>query len=303
MSEWEGGAPPRSQTPPSAEPVPPRLMLPLPLARPVFVYALLTIILIVYVAMTLAGGSERVSVLVQFGAKVNARIAGGEYWRLLTATFLHIGLVHLAFNGWALYAIGGDTERLLGNARFLVIYLFSAVAATLVSFVSTPAISAGASGAIFGTLGALGVYFLVHRRAFGRAGRGRLVNIVVVALLNIVYGSVTPGIDNAAHMGGLVAGAALAVFLCPRYKVEFGPPQMRLVDVNPLSRRWYVVVLAVALLALAILWGVRSQGGARFAGSAGPREVLNDLERQVGSSSRVRGGVVSGHGATTRPSG
>jgi rhomboid protease GluP len=249
---------------PTPQPAPQPIYLKLPLARPLWVYVLVGACVAVFVAMTLAGGSERVSVLVRFGAKVNSRILQGEYWRFFTPMFLHIGLLHLVFNGWALVAIGRDVERVYGRARFLVIYFFSGVAATVVSFASTTAISAGASGAIFGLLGAIGVFYLIHRRALGRAGRGQLVNILVVAAFNLVYGSLAAGIDNAAHVGGLVSGVALGLLLCPRYQVSALFDGPRLVDINPLSRRWAAVALAVVLLIALAAAAVGMRGGTRL---------------------------------------
>lgn len=165
---------------------------------------------IVWVLMTLAGGSTRTDVLLQFGAKDNALITSGEYWRLITPMFLHIGGLHLWFNSTALLALGGHVERINGSTRFLLIYFASGIFGSYASFVFTPAISAGASGAIFGLFGAL-LFFATKRPAiFGHTmGPGLITGLGI----NLILGFIIPGIDNFAHLGGLIGGFILAFLI------------------------------------------------------------------------------------------
>jgi membrane associated rhomboid family serine protease len=151
--------------------------------------------------------------LANFGAKVNPLINAGEYWRLLTPIFIHIGIIHLLINMYSLYVVGQQVERLYGGARTLIFYLLTGVAGVVASYAYSPgAISAGASGAIFGLVGVLfsfGIRYRselpgVFRRAFG-------AGVLPTILLNLWIGYTIPGIDNAAHIGGLVAGAVLAL--------------------------------------------------------------------------------------------
>jgi rhomboid protease GluP len=149
-------------------------------------------------------------VLIEFGAKVNTLIQAGEVWRLLTSTFIHIGIIHLVFNLYALWALGPLTEQSVGHKRFFIIYIFSGLGGSTASFVFSSALSAGASGAIFGLLGAL-LYYSYRRPELWKTGLG--MNLVVVILVNFGFGLVQPGIDNFAHLGGLITGTLTCVFL------------------------------------------------------------------------------------------
>jgi len=228
----------------------PRHQYTIPLTRPVVTWAILCINVGVWLAMTLAGGSENTAVLVQFGAKVNALIVMGEYWRLLTCCFLHVGIVHLAFNTYALYILGTEVEAFYGRSRFTIIYLLAGLFGSLASFALDPALAAGASGAIFGLVGTLAAFYWRQRGTFGAIAQRRLANVVMVAALNIFIGFTTPGIDNFAHLGGLVAGLILGWQLAPRYEPATRPDgSFGVVDVNGLRRQWWAVLLSVALFA------------------------------------------------------
>ncbi len=218
----------------------------LPMYHPIVTWVLLGIIVVVFGVETIAGGSTDTEVLVRMGAKVTALIANGEAWRLFTAMFLHIGFLHLALNGYALIAIGTELERVVGWQRFLVVYLLSGLLGSLASYAFSPSLSAGASGAIFGLIGALAAFFLLHRQQLGTWGQRRLANIAFLIVANIVLGFSQPSIDNMAHLGGLVAGLGLGWALAPRYAVD--PDAFRLVDRNQVSRYWPALVVAVVIL-------------------------------------------------------
>ena len=227
-----------------------RRQVPLLLAQPRATYVILGLLILVFLAMTAAGGSENIRVLILFGAKVNSLIAAGQVWRLFTSTFLHIGLVHLVFNGYALYIFGIQVERLYGSARFLAIYLLAGLYGSLFSFAFGSELSAGASGAIFGLLGALLAFFRRHRETFGMWGRQQLLNLLVVAGLNLVLGFTVPNIDILAHLGGLVSGAVLGWLLAPQYQLHADENgALYVMDTVSLRSRWWVVALAVFLLA------------------------------------------------------
>jgi membrane associated rhomboid family serine protease len=131
-------------------------------------------------------------------------VADGEYYRLLTAAFLHGSILHIALNMYALYLFGPTVEAALGRVRFLALYLASALGGSALSYYfsdpRTP--SLGASGAIFGLLGA----FLVLNRKLGRDSSAVLVLIVI----NLAFGFVAPNIDWRAHIGGMITGALCA---------------------------------------------------------------------------------------------
>ncbi|GAB6151678.1 hypothetical protein JCM17380_04280 [Desulfosporosinus burensis] len=177
---------------------------------PFFTYAFLVVNLIVFGLMTLAGGSTEQRVLIAFGAKVNTLIQEGEVWRLITSMFIHIGVMHLFFNLYALRALGSLAEEIFGHRNYFLIYLCAGLGGSVASFIFSPALSAGASGAIFGLLGAL-LYYSYKRPNLWKSGLG--VNLVIVILVNIAFGFIVPGIDNFAHLGGLLMGTMISILL------------------------------------------------------------------------------------------
>lgn len=168
----------------------------------------------VFIVMSWQSGSFFLptrEVLLEFGAKDPVGLVRGEFWRFLTPVFVHIGIIHFFFNSMGLYYIGYQLERILGVRWFLLIYLWSGVFGNIASAVSSVAMSAGASGALFGLLGSGYVLErIVGRRieeVTGRRPRRRIYAGMVV--INVIFGLMIPGIDNAAHMGGLFTGALL----------------------------------------------------------------------------------------------
>jgi rhomboid protease GluP len=174
--------------------------------RPYLTFLLIITNLILFLLMTLAGGSTRSNVLVLFGAKVNSLIIQGEIWRLFTNIFLHIGFLHLSFNLYALWALGPIVEELIGRLRYIIIYLLSGISGSIISFLFVDALSAGASGAIFGLMGAL-VSNTRKNPSLWKSGFGK--NLIIIIFLNLSLGFFQPGIDNFAHIGGLVCGLIL----------------------------------------------------------------------------------------------
>ena len=197
--------------------------------------------------MTAAGGSTNPQVLLRFGAKVNSRIISGQVWRLVTPIFVHIGIVHLAFNTYAIYVFGTQIERTFGPLRYLSIYMLSGIAGVLGSFAFSPHPSAGASGAIFGLIGTEAAFFYRYRRAFGRTGQQRLYNILIVIGYNLAFTFAASNIDVWGHLGGLLAGTALGWWLMPQYVAVLTEDGPRLVDANR-PRRWGAAVLAATIL-------------------------------------------------------
>ena len=184
---------------------------------PFATYLLLVANLVIFAFMERAGGSQDPTVLDRFGALFGPLVAEGQYWRLLTAIFLHIGFVHLAFNGLGLFVFGTVVERIGGPLRLVAVYIGSGLAGSALSYLASPAIrSAGASGAIFGVLGALAVYLVVNRQEFGKLGQREITTVLFLAAMNLLNGLTTPGVDNWAHAGGLIGGAALGLAIMPR---------------------------------------------------------------------------------------
>ena len=179
-------------------------------------YVTLGIILINFVMFLLmylfGNGSEDVVTLVNFGALYKSLVLSGDYFRLITCAFLHIGVWHLLINSYSLYVIGSQLESFLGRSKFLFVYLVSALGGSLMSITFNSYVSAGASGAIFGLLGSL-LYFGYNYRVFlGNVMKSQIIPLII---LNLSFGFIAKGVDNAAHVGGLIAGclATMAVGL------------------------------------------------------------------------------------------
>ena len=146
-----------------------------------------------------------VGILTSFGANNIVLVKHGQIWRLITCAFLHVGFIHLLVNMYSLRVIGPSVEALIGKWKFVFIYLISSVSASLMSLVFTEAniVSAGASGAIFGLMGAL-LYFGYHYRLY--LNDAIKTQIIPVIVFNLLIGFMISGIDNGAHIGGLVGG-------------------------------------------------------------------------------------------------
>ena len=152
--------------------------------------------------------------LIIMGAKVNSLIDKGQVWRLITCAFLHGGLIHIFFNMYALKILGPEIEYVYGKVKYLVIYLLSAIAASIFSYIFGPqSVSVGASGAIFGLFGAMLIFGIKHRKQMGKA---YMMNILQVICVNVIIGISSSNIDNAAHFGGLIVGALIALLLGER---------------------------------------------------------------------------------------
>lgn len=194
--------------------------------------------------------------LASWGANYGPLTAGGQWWRLLTAAFLHLSLIHLLVNMWAFWSVGRLTERLFGRWTFLGLYVTSAMLASLASIAWNPAvIGVGASGAIFGIFGAF-LAFLAHRqtRVPTAVFRAHWFSTLAFVLFNLVSGALQTGIDNAAHVGGLLTGFALGWLLAR----PLGDTARR----APSLRRTLAATLLVLGLAVGGMWeagGIGSQ--------------------------------------------
>ena len=240
----------------------PRLLPPGLDRRPYATWLLLAANVALFLLTELLGSSTAKETLVRLGAMESWLISSGEYWRLFTAMFLHSGLIHLGFNVIGLFIFGQQLERLYGHSRFLVIYILGGLAGSVTSYafnlsVTQYAIGVGASGALFGTLGALTAFFLSNRSRLGETGRQTLIGLVVLASINLFVGFIIPGIDNFAHIGGFAGGFLLGMAYCPRYRTVYnlmGWPE-RLEDTNSIYRRLWVIPVAVAALVAVVLAG------------------------------------------------
>jgi rhomboid protease GluP len=178
---------------------------------------LLVAIFAMFILEVLLGGAGSIAegpptgTLVDLGATAPVLVAQGQTWRLITAMFLHAGILHLALNAYALWLFGTVVERTFGKARFLAIYFVSGFLGSVASYAFSSVtvegigtVGVGASGAIVGLLGAFVAYNL--RRRHTMAGRANLQWALIIIAINAALGSAFPGVDNRAHLGGLVAG-------------------------------------------------------------------------------------------------
>ena len=208
--------------------------------------ATIAVLALVFLAEVAQGALASRRGIVAAGALVRERVAAGEYWRLLSATFLHGGVDHLVGNAIALYILGMVCEHAFGRSQFVLLYVVSALAGSLVSALTSPGPSVGASGAIFGLQGAAIVLFRSHRDRLLLRDRRVGVVLAVWAIYTIVGGLMTPLIDNGAHVGGALGGALVARRLHP---VVLAP-----LPAEQAARVWRLLWLVAAMLVYTV-WG------------------------------------------------
>ena len=161
------------------------------------------------------GSTEDPVFMLKHGAAYNKLIfEAHQYYRLLTCMFLHFGIVHLVNNMLSLWFIGGEVERMYGRVEYLILYFTTGIAGSMVSSVmgylsDSKSVAAGASGAVYGILGALLVLIL----KYGRDGNSRLYKIIMVLVLFVMAGKTEQGVDNMAHLGGFIAGVICGFLL------------------------------------------------------------------------------------------
>jgi rhomboid protease GluP len=204
----------------SYEPVPPQATAPSSKPSPYTItIALIAINVLVFGAMVATGVSFTEPTpldALNWGADFGPVTLGAhQYWRMLTSTFVHFGIIHIAFNMYVLYQIGPFIEIVFGRARYLVIYFVAGLAGSVASLWMHPnSVGAGASGAIFGLYGAVFGFLLIRRHVLNPAAVnsiGKSAGIFV--LYNVVYGTMSRTTDLSAHFGGLVAGFLIGMLL------------------------------------------------------------------------------------------
>jgi rhomboid protease GluP len=192
---------------------------------------LMILIIIVFAVEVLMNGLDNENVLIMMGAIVHGTLQNGQYWRLVAAMFLHVGWLHVTLNLWALYQLGSLYEAMFGTGRFVFIYFATGIVASVASAMHVQGASAGASGAIFGILGAL--IFSIRRSPVWRHEawtRGLVRQLTFWAVVNLAIGFTFPLIDNWAHIGGMVSGLLLG--LLP-HRVPPPPPREAIIDTTP----------------------------------------------------------------------
>jgi membrane associated rhomboid family serine protease len=226
----------------------------------------------IFVLMCLAGGFAVTSVdplvLLGFGAKQNNLIVEQhQYWRLITSIFIHIGIIHLLLNNYALWIIGQEIERIYGSARFVTLYLATGIVGSIGSFIFNPqATSAGASGSIFGLFGVMAAFAFRYRKEIPEfLSRDIKRRVIPIIFINLVFGFSVRIVDNSAHIGGLLSGIALALV------VPYMRPNER---ITPMVWRT-LQVICCALILVSFVDAFRSYDG--------PRLSLSNLTSPPGS--------------------
>jgi len=197
-----------------------------------------------FAVMAVFTGTEAISgpnnqVLLNFGADQGVRAMSGEYWRIFTNIFVHLGLLHIFMNMWIFAVMGPNVERIYGSVKFLIAYLFSGIVASLTSIYMHPYnISAGASGAVFGIFGLWFGFLLANRKMLQENFvKDNMKSAVVFLIMVLANGFMRSGIDNAAHVGGVVFGFLCGFFICPVFP---GDPPWRKKD-------FFGIILMLAL--------------------------------------------------------
>jgi putative membrane associated peptidase len=214
--------------------------------RIIFTNIISLICILMYVIVGIYGNNFfnfDANVLAKFGANNILLVKNGEIYRLLICAFLHVGLIHLVVNMYSLRVIGPSVEGLIGKGKFVFIYLISAISASLMSlvFVDSNIVSVGASGAIFGLMGAL-LYFGYHYRLY--LNDAIKTQIIPVILFNLIIGFMMPGIDNGAHIGGLIGGYLATMAIGIKNKSEK----------KDMINGWIVLILYLAFLSYIVFF-------------------------------------------------
>lgn len=272
--------PQKSASPPPADgdPQPPRQRVTLHIAtvRPYVTYAIIAANVLIFLIRAIDRQID-FNLLIWGANHPPDVLQNGELYRLFTSMFLHASIyttmggfalqnaLHLIFNMYILYAEGARTEQMFGHVRFALIYFLGGLAGSVLSTaLNEPEVySLGASGAVFAVLGARWVFLYKHRRLFGVNGRIEISRVTQLLLLNLVFGLLSAfggalgRVDNWAHLGGALGGAALAWAIAPFFVLNSHPQQKDHVvaeDINPLKNHYRELTLfAISLMGVLIL--------------------------------------------------
>jgi rhomboid protease GluP len=238
----------------------------LPASVPYVTYTIVGITVLVYLLqlgsvalLGYANAMARMDVLVALGARVNEMIRQGQLWRFITPVLLHASVPHILFNMYALVAFGSGLERHFGHTRFLLLYLLGGFTGNVLSFLLSDGYSVGASTAVFGLVGAEGVFLFQNRGLLGNQFGRAIGNVLFIVAVNLMLG-LTPGIDNWGHVGGLLGGLVFAWFAGPVWEVRRAQIGEGLVLADRREPREVLTGAAVVVLIFGFLavWGLIS---------------------------------------------
>lgn len=220
-----------------------------PQVRPIVTYVIMGLTIFVYLLQLASQNFLGEDYVALMGLKVNDWIMQGEIWRLFTPMLLHGSILHIAFNMYALFIFGRRLEMFYGHGRYLTMYILAGFAGNVLSFMFSPNPSLGASTAIFGLLGAEGVFLIQNWKVFGPAARADLQNLVILLVVNLLIG-MGARFDNWGHLGGLIGGAVFAWLAGPKLTLQQDLFAPSLVDQRPASATWLAALVVGGLFTL-----------------------------------------------------
>lgn len=216
-------------------------------------YIILGANVIIWLATEIAGGSTNNIVLIRFGALFREFVFAGEVWRMVSCAFLHIGILHLLVNSYTLYQLGIFIEEFFGRSKLISTYVLTAITSSSLSLLFSGGISAGASGALFGLTGLL----------LGNAWAKKTYvpdlpiderQLIPFVFYNLWYGMMSPGIDNWAHIGGLLGGIALGYIFDPAN--SFDPSRWKQIIPDILGKISLIILAITAIFWMLSIWGI-----------------------------------------------
>ena len=243
--------PPAGESP-AAAPARQPVRIAMPQLAPYVTYTIIGVTILAYFLQWTSYGNTFVEALI----KSNDQIRAGELWRLLTPALLHANLMHIGFNMYALLSFGTVLERHFGHGRFFLLYVLGAFAGNVMSFLMTKVDSLGASTAIFGLVGAQGMFLVQNRKLFAGQFRSAIGNIIFIVVINLVVIGSIANVDNWGHVGGLVGGLIFTWFAGPLWEVEGISPMLHLEDQRPTREVLIGAAMVVLIFGALAFWGM-----------------------------------------------
>lgn len=240
------------------KPAPQQVRVELPQSAPYVTYTIIGVTVFIYLLQWASIALFQVDVPVAIFAKSNRLLIDGQLWRFFTPALVHStgSLAHIGFNMYALFSFGTGLERHFGHNRFFVLYVLGAFTGNVMSFLFSRADSIGASTAIFGLIGAEGVFLYQNRKLFAGQFRSAISNIIFITVINLFIIGSLPNIDNWGHIGGLSGGLLFTILAGPVWEVAGIHPLLHLEDRR--SLRELITGAAVVLLVFGglAMWGM-----------------------------------------------
>jgi rhomboid protease GluP len=234
----------------------------LPQSAPYVTYAIIGVTVVFYVlqiaSVALFGYPttfSNIGWLELYGARINEFILAGELWRLLTPALLHGSLMHIFFNMYALLSFGSSLEQFFGRWRFFALYVLGAFAGNVASFLFSDGYSLGASTAVFGLIGAQGVFLYQNRKLLAGRFSSAISNVLFIVAINLFLGFSSASIDNAGHIGGLIGGLMFTWFSSPLWEIEGIQPYLQMVDRRPSREVITGAALVLIVFGSLAFWG------------------------------------------------